>query len=347
MDSSNPSSEIIVGSGLSNRLLGMDDSQFDFILTESELEHVLAGGALPSSLDAGGPLGTSMHPSGLQFMPHDLQDHENPLPHVAPTTSVQLPIPTTGLGAFPPGYFPPDNATSLEVNIPPWPLDYSGDQGGGSGNSGSSKGRGGRSRRSAVQATSPTGGRQPQPNKAGLVTLIGADGKPHISHSVVEKQRRDRINNLIDELREIVPPQTAGGGGDANADSKRPKHIVLADTIALVRELQHKMRMQGDDDAVVGTSGLSSPVLDHGGGVDGEVMGGEVTTGAAVDLIRRTCPEATSPPGEQSSHGSDSRSGGACELPVAPEGVLTWSGVIVEPGETGSLYVKVGCFCEG
>ena len=60
----------------------------------------------------------------------------------------------------------------------------------------------------------------------------------------------------------------------------------------------------------------------------------------AMELIRRTCPEATSPHREVSSN-SDSRSGGTCDMPVAPEGVLTWSGVIVEPGESGSFFVKV------
>lgn len=61
----------------------------------------------------------------------------------------------------------------------------------------------------------------------------------------------------------------------------------------------------------------------------------------AMELIRRTCPEASSPHREVSSNGSDSRSGGTCTMPSAPSGVLTWSGVIVEPGEGSSFYVKV------
>lgn len=64
-------------------------------------------------------------------------------------------------------------------------------------------------------------------------------------------------------------------------------------------------------------------------------------TDPAMELIRRTCPEAMSPTREASSNGSDSRSGGTCNMPVAPPGVLTWSGVIVEPGEGSSFYVKV------
>ena len=75
----------------------------------------------------------------------------------------------------------------------------------------------------------------------------GPDGKPFVSHSVAEKQRRDRINTLIDELREIVPPQARGGDGADGGSSpgtdqlkentKRPKHEVLADTISLMRRL--------------------------------------------------------------------------------------------------------------
>ena len=57
-------------------------------------------------------------------------------------------------------------------------------------------------------------------------------GGAYVSHSAAEKQRRDRINSLIDELRGIVPPQ--GGGQD---NSKRPKHAVLNDTIVLLKRL--------------------------------------------------------------------------------------------------------------
>lgn len=39
------------------------------------------------------------------------------------------------------------------------------------------------------------------------------------------------------QLREIVPPPALHGGLE-NGDSKRPKHTVLSDTIALVKQLQ-------------------------------------------------------------------------------------------------------------
>lgn len=100
----------------------------------------------------------------------------------------------------------------------------------------------------------------------------------------MEKQRRDRINSLIDELRELVPPHgcrdsggggsgghaqghgghntstgSGGGHGDAVHDGhKRPKHVVLSDTIAMVKELQERVRscsmMRGKPD-------LTSPSL--------------------------------------------------------------------------------------
>lgn len=76
-----------------------------------------------------------------------------------------------------------------------------------------------------------------------LRPLESINAKPTVSHSLVEKQRRDRINSLIDELRELVPPQEVQPGEPA--DVKRPKHIVLSDTISLLRRLMQNGTLDG------------------------------------------------------------------------------------------------------
>ena len=43
------------------------------------------------------------------------------------------------------------------------------------------------------------------------------------------------------QLRDLVPPQSHNSAVQDATDSKRPKHVVLSDTIALVRELQSKV----------------------------------------------------------------------------------------------------------
>ncbi|GAX78175.1 hypothetical protein CEUSTIGMA_g5617.t1 [Chlamydomonas eustigma] len=63
-----------------------------------------------------------------------------------------------------------------------------------------------------------------------------AEKTPVLSHSSTEKQRRDRLNSLIDELRELVPPS-----GEVQSDfagGKRPKHTILADTIAYLKKIK-------------------------------------------------------------------------------------------------------------
>lgn len=65
----------------------------------------------------------------------------------------------------------------------------------------------------------------------------------HISHSTVEKQRRDRLNSLIDELSDMVPAtdsKYANEGGNV----RRPKHVVLSDTIQLLKKLQDKLKLE-------------------------------------------------------------------------------------------------------
>lgn len=46
------------------------------------------------------------------------------------------------------------------------------------------------------------------------------------------------------QLRDLVPPQSKDSSSQDNLDpSKRPKHVVLSDTIQLVRVLQNKVSL--------------------------------------------------------------------------------------------------------
>lgn len=46
---------------------------------------------------------------------------------------------------------------------------------------------------------------------------------------------------LLVQLRDMVPPQSPNSAAQDGLDSKRPKHVVLSDTIQLIRDLQHKV----------------------------------------------------------------------------------------------------------
>ena len=62
--------------------------------------------------------------------------------------------------------------------------------------------------------------------------------QPGVPHSEVEKQRRDRINSIVDELRPIVPLAT---GARETQDSRRAKHEVLSDTVDYIIALEHHL----------------------------------------------------------------------------------------------------------
>ena len=66
----------------------------------------------------------------------------------------------------------------------------------------------------------------------GVVAADGEKAPPH--HPAVEKARRDRINNLLGEIRELIP---ARAEQLTNGVDKRPKHVVLQDAIECLRFL--------------------------------------------------------------------------------------------------------------
>jgi hypothetical protein len=171
------------------------------------------------------------------------------------------------------------------------------------------------------------------------------EGKPAVSHSTVEKQRRDRINSLIDELRELVPPQ---GSADADAPTqptpppgqapgagvesgKRPKHVVLADTITLVRELQG--RLAADERQL-------ARLHDHTARCPFHTLGDCHASGMACRAGEGAGAAAHVAQLQLGPGGAGGAAAAALARPPSPEG--EGESVEVEPG-AGCLYVKVHC----
>lgn len=280
-------------------------AEFDYTFTDKELQDILgfmehqAGGqdsaatlATPPFLTVPAPVGL-----GLQFQPHSapVQSGSTLTAHPYDQNSTagvkgEPASSTTGFGSgfaangvsMPGGHSGTrSNAFAPALNILPIP-----------------------ERRSSLQqiqgTTAPRQDREP---------------KQHISHSTVEKQRRDRINSLIDELRDLVPPSPANNSQQEGLDNKRPKHVVLSDTIALVKELQDKARL-------------------------GEVNQPLKQEDNAQALMQRSYPEGST--SRSSDQSGSPRANSAPDLPSAPEGAPVSSGVVVEQGES-CLYVKVNC----
>ncbi|GBF87405.1 hypothetical protein Rsub_00116 [Raphidocelis subcapitata] len=111
-------------------------------------------------------------------------------------------------------------------------------------------------------------------------------GGGNLSHSTIEKQRRDRLNSLLDELGAMVPPSDGRSDG-----SRRPKHVILSDAIALLSSLQERLRLGGDEIAALrqrlaaaepggGPAGAGGLDAACGGG------GGAAGAGAGIDVPR-------------------------------------------------------------
>lgn len=119
-------------------------------------------------------------------------------------------------------------------------------------------------------------GRCAQEPRAGRADPPGErdDGPAKVSHGASEKQRRDRINSMIDQLRRLVPPGGGARGGMGSAapgmpppspelcalEGKRSKYVVLAETIQLVTLLTHQVRDRGAGHPHVSVEARSSRV---------------------------------------------------------------------------------------
>jgi hypothetical protein len=179
-------------------------------------------------------------------------------------------------------------------------------------------------------------------------------GKPQISHSTVEKQRRDRLNSLIDELSDMVPPADPKYGAEVNS-VRRPKHVVLSDTINLLKAMQTKLQIE---EAEICTLKQQAAAV---GAIAAQHHVGHAAVPEAADAMMQAAA-AGGYHGPSGGGGSvlpggdgvlpdqggtlqymDACGGvGAVELPTAPNGGANATGVLVEQG-IGCLYVKVNC----
>lgn len=142
--------------------------------------------------------------------------------------------------------------------------------------------------------------------------------KLQISHSTVEKQRRDRLNSLIDELSDIVPPADPKYGNDASS-VRRPKHVVLSDTINLLKAMQAKLQIEEAEICTL------------------KQQAAAVVAMAAAQQQHQQGTGSASP----TAAGSGQLTEDVPVLPVAPEGCAS-TGVLVEQG-VNCLFVKVNC----
>lgn len=110
-------------------------------------------------------------------------------------------------------------------------------------------GTGGRGRGGVKSAQNPDAAKSPDDANAADADAKGSkNGNAPISHGASEKQRRDRINAMIDELRTLVPPSATARGADidgpSTSDTRRSKCSVLQDTINMLKRLDERIMEQ-------------------------------------------------------------------------------------------------------
>lgn len=216
---------------------------------------------------------------------------------------------------------------------------------------------------SAGVSKPPSSGRSSSASRGRGSSSSGGDATYHrssggngtLSHSTIEKQRRDRLNGLLDELGAMVPPSDGRGDG-----SRRPKHVILSDAIALLTSLQERLRIGCDEIAALkqrlaaAEAGGSSSV---GGGSAIDIVAHNGSSGAALksepssstERMLPPTPSGTSPaelaPGMLRCASSDAELSLGQQLPVLQQQQQQQpcqTSVVVEQ-EGGSVRVAVSC----
>jgi len=100
----------------------------------------------------------------------------------------------------------------------------------------------GRGRGAGRGASTDDANAGPPPARASTLpvksSVTDEDNSQRVSHGASEKQRRDRINAMIDELRSLVP------GQPGQSEGRRSKYIVLQDTINLITSVKARCEEQ-------------------------------------------------------------------------------------------------------
>ena len=152
---------------------------------------------------------------------------------------------------------------------------------------------------SASETVGGAGRKSKHPPLKSTQQRTGYQHKPRKPHPVVEKARRDGINALIEDLREVVPdggwkPSTGafskttslrnaletitGGRGTTGRPDKRTKRAVLMDSIATIEQLKLHVRRLEQEVEIVAKAGDAKRVPS----VDGIAPEGCVANGQAL-----------------------------------------------------------------
>lgn len=126
----------------------------------------------------------------------------------------------------------------------------------------------------------PTVASASRPRRDSLAAGVTAQAGDKLYHPQMEKARRDRINRLLNELRVLVPPgpdQVCGG------QDKRAKHVVLQDTIALLKALLARNPGAASGS---GQSNGATCVAGGGGSTGGATQSPEGSAGNAQVRVR-------------------------------------------------------------